>query len=602
MRTLVIFILCGLFSFATYSQSCNVGTLVFTNQAQVDQFPSTYPGCSIVIGNIGITGTVENVDSLGQIERIVGSLQISNTQNFIRTKGFENIEVIESDLIFNSTSIDSIGGFRKLRKIGGNFKISFLNESFESTLPYLDTVKSNIDFVNLYGFKSKFKALKFVGGLNNRIYALDNSVMLILNKVDTIFGELSIISQSQEELLGFDSLKVIKGRLQIQSSNLTKLSGFNNLIEAESIFISNNSFLNSVEGFVSLISLKGFNINNNAFLGDLNALNENLIVENTFFIHDNPFLSVCNIASVCNSIRRNSAYITNNGSQCSDIVTVSNACGPAPDQDNDGINDFIDNCKTISNPDQKDSNYDGQGDKCDCDSDSDGDGIMDCNDNCPTEQNPDQVDTNINGIGDICDCVSDSDNDFRPDCFDNCPANYNPTQDINACTDTDNDGVFDDVDNCINIANADQADDNNNGIGNICEPPDADGDGISDEMDNCLNVYNPSQGDCNLNGVGDVCDFQDFDCDGVADSQDNCPTNYNPTQIDLNGNMIGDACEDFPKMGFGTDNPKAGYQFSNGDIYIENPEKGIIMRDNTGNCFRLTIKNGQIKTTAILCP
>src|SRR5258705_1217890 len=42
---------------------------------------------------------------------------------------------------------------------------------------------------------------------------------------------------------------------------------------------------------------------------------------------------------------------------------------------------------------------------------------------------------------------------------------------------------------------------------NACAiPPDADGDGIPDGVDNCVNVYNPDQADADNNGIGDVCE------------------------------------------------------------------------------------------------
>lgn len=51
--------------------------------------------------------------------------------------------------------------------------------------------------------------------------------------------------------------------------------------------------------------------------------------------------------------------------------------------------------------------------------------------------------------------------------------------------DGDGDGVEDGMDNCPTTANPDQADDNHNGIGNVCEMtglPDADRDGRPDTM------------------------------------------------------------------------------------------------------------------------
>ncbi len=84
-----------------------------------------------------------------------------------------------------------------------------------------------------------------------------------------------------------------------------------------------------------------------------------------------------------------------------------------PDFDCDGICNIADNCLSVYNPDQKDSDGDGKGDACDSklvgDSfmdrrcDEDGDGVPDETDNCPTVCNPDQKDVNKNGIGDVCD-------------------------------------------------------------------------------------------------------------------------------------------------------------------------------------------------------
>lgn len=52
-----------------------------------------------------------------------------------------------------------------------------------------------------------------------------------------------------------------------------------------------------------------------------------------------------------------------------------------PDTDNDGIDDAVDNCPSIENHDQEDSDQDGLGDVCD--DDDDNDGILDHEDPCP---------------------------------------------------------------------------------------------------------------------------------------------------------------------------------------------------------------------------
>jgi len=79
-----------------------------------------------------------------------------------------------------------------------------------------------------------------------------------------------------------------------------------------------------------------------------------------------------------------------------------------------------------------------------------------------------------------------------------------------ACLDSDTDGVCDDVDNCVQVANPNQED--------------ADGDGVGDACDNCPEVANPDQLDSDGDGVGDACApfvaICDVDGDGDIDRAD----------------------------------------------------------------------------------
>jgi Thrombospondin type 3 repeat len=76
------------------------------------------------------------------------------------------------------------------------------------------------------------------------------------------------------------------------------------------------------------------------------------------------------------------------------------------DDDNDGVADGADNCPTVSNPGQENTDGAPQGDACDPDDDNDGD--PDIRDNCPLVRNPTQADSDGDGLGDACDLTPGS--------------------------------------------------------------------------------------------------------------------------------------------------------------------------------------------------
>ncbi len=107
--------------------------------------------------------------------------------------------------------------------------------------------------------------------------------------------------------------------------------------------------------------------------------------------------------------------------------------------------------------------------------------------------------------------------------------------------DRDGDGIYDSLDNCVNLANADQSDVDGDGIGNVCDncanlanvtQADADNDHLGDSCDNCASVANSDQADDDCDHLGNACDNYmcratgkevcgdslDNDCDGLTDN------------------------------------------------------------------------------------
>ncbi|MES2153941.1 MAG: thrombospondin type 3 repeat-containing protein [bacterium] len=134
--------------------------------------------------------------------------------------------------------------------------------------------------------------------------------------------------------------------------------------------------------------------------------------------------------------------------------------------------------------------------------DSDLDGIPDLSDNCPSVANFDQADTNGDGMGDAC-TVEAPVTEWAP---------VTETPVVVPLPDADHDGVPDVADDCQSTPNHDQADMDADRKGDVCDI-DIDGDGVRNSgptgafLDNCPWYANPDQLDSNNDGVGDECSY-----------------------------------------------------------------------------------------------
>jgi hypothetical protein len=77
--------------------------------------------------------------------------------------------------------------------------------------------------------------------------------------------------------------------------------------------------------------------------------------------------------------------------------------------------------------------------------------------------------------------------------------------DFDPARDVDFDGIYNEYDNCPEVANPLQTNTDGDARGNACDSDD-DNDGVLDRADNCRLIRNPDQADSNGDGVGDVCD------------------------------------------------------------------------------------------------
>ncbi len=114
--------------------------------------------------------------------------------------------------------------------------------------------------------------------------------------------------------------------------------------------------------------------------------------------------------------------------------------------------------------------------------------------------------------------------------------------------DDDGDSITNNVDNCPNIANADQANIDSDSAGDACDDYPYDDSRVTASGGTTC-ILNPPYGDSTF-----LCyqELGDVDGDGVDNSIDNCPALANDDQSDSDNNGIGNACDDsvqIPMMG-----------------------------------------------------
>lgn len=128
--------------------------------------------------------------------------------------------------------------------------------------------------------------------------------------------------------------------------------------------------------------------------------------------------------------------------------------------------------------------------------DADHDGVVDSEDNCSSVMNADQTDTDADGIGNLCDDDIDGDGSLN-------------TGSESSDLDDDGDGLSD----------AEDSDADGNGVDDVYQVEDYDEDGIAAGKDNCPNYPNVDQTDMDRDGLGNLCD-DDIDGDGLVNDND----------------------------------------------------------------------------------
>lgn len=204
------------------AQTCLPEGITFSTQTGINNFPSNYPGCSIILGDVIIDdmeiSTVTNVDSLLYLTEIQGNLHIGTqyaTPYFSSLEGFSNLSNIGGDLdIGGNFDLYSLTGLENLITIGGLLNIH--NNNYLSNLEGLDDLHSvgsvrvsgNDGLTSLTGLDSiDYTSLSSLNITNNDVLTMCNiySICAYINSenpdVIIAYNDLGCANQTQVEEL-----------------------------------------------------------------------------------------------------------------------------------------------------------------------------------------------------------------------------------------------------------------------------------------------------------------------------------------------------------------------------------------------------------------
>lgn len=317
------------------AQNCLPEGITFITQSQIDSFQTLYPGCTVIEGNVTISGPdITNLDALNVLVSIEGNLEIKSNALLGDLTGLSNLGYLGGNLrIEQNEALINLQGFELLETLNGDLIIGdvVLGEYPYSTgnplltslsgLNNLTSVQGNLKLCgnNSITSLSSLENLEFIGG-NLQVGGLDFIYGFV-------FGNPLLVNLS-----GLDALSSIDGSLFIAGNrNLKNLSGLDNLNAiGQNAWFDLNDSLTSLQGMNQLASIGGsLQIRWNLSLLNITGL-ENIA---SHTIHDieisyNQALSECHVKSICDYLADpgGEIYIAYNAPGCNSPEEVEAAC------------------------------------------------------------------------------------------------------------------------------------------------------------------------------------------------------------------------------------------------------------------------------------
>ncbi|QRR01395.1 CBM96 family carbohydrate-binding protein [Dyadobacter sandarakinus] len=270
-----------------WSQTCSVPVL--KTQADVDNFSTSYPGCTVITSDLEISSSsITNLDGLRGITRINRSLKINYNPRLKSIEGLSSLTQIDASInIEDNDSLLNLEGLQHLVSLQGSIR-----------------VVEHQRLTSLEGLRGMTRILGSMSiGSNPALTSLNG-----LNNVTRVRGVSIGLNDKLVDLNGLRRLKEVNSPFYIgKNKSLKSLKGLERLeIADDRIEITENTALTSISELAQLKTVSHITITNN------------------------PLLSDCAIGIVCARAAFDQITISGNAAGCTSNqeVRMSTACMP----------------------------------------------------------------------------------------------------------------------------------------------------------------------------------------------------------------------------------------------------------------------------------
>jgi internalin A len=211
--TIGLLAIATLFNISAFA-ACPTANVTLTTQTEVDDFATTYPGCTVwPVGiKLRITGNgITNLDGLSVLTQLDGKVKVTLTPDLVDITGLMNVTTINSELQFEECiALASLDG---LQNVTTCFRLE------------IQGMNALTDISQLSGITS----------LGSSLAILDCDTLTSLNglqNITSVGGDLRIEqSHLLDDLTALSTLTSVGGSVKILSNkNLTTLDGLDNIV------------------------------------------------------------------------------------------------------------------------------------------------------------------------------------------------------------------------------------------------------------------------------------------------------------------------------------------------------------------------------------